>query len=71
MHIGSEFVGGGDLFILCIKKDSSSEKSQLPHDISILIQEYQDIFEEPQMLPPSRGIDHRIPLKDRVTTINV
>jgi len=29
------------------------------------------VFEESQELPPNRGVDHKIPLKDGIETINV
>ena len=32
---------------------------------------YKEIFREPTSLPPVRAHDHKIPFKDRVSTINV
>lgn len=34
----------------------------IPSEIQALIQQYEDVFEEPQGLPPAREQDHTIPL---------
>ena len=39
--------------------------------MSQLLQEFADIFEEPQALPPHRTHDHRIVLKEGVSLVNV
>lgn len=45
---------------------------ELPAQISQLLIEFYDIFEEPTTLPPSRlGFDHRIPLKDKAPPVNL
>lgn len=44
----------------------------LPATIEDLIQEFQDIFNEPSRLPPRRmGFDHRIPLKEGSIPFNM
>ncbi|XP_019170443.1 PREDICTED: uncharacterized protein LOC109166012 [Ipomoea nil] len=39
-------------------KDAESPSSEL----TVILQEYQEIFDEPKGLPPSRSLDHEIPL---------
>lgn len=34
-----------------------------PEEITTIIEEFQDVYHEPQGLPPSRAHDHRIPLQ--------
>jgi len=36
-----------------------------------VLQEFSDVFMEPSSLPPSRQIDHNIPLKKGTTPVNV
>jgi hypothetical protein len=38
--------------------------------ISALLTEYVDIFQEPNELPPKRSVDHGIPLIDNAKCIN-
>lgn len=35
-----------------------------PPAVDWLLEQYDDVFSEPTRLPPSREVDHRIPLKD-------
>lgn len=39
--------------------------------LTFLLENYQDIFKEPQELPPHRGHDHAIPLKEGSQTVNL
>lgn len=48
-----------------------SMEAQLPIPLSTLLQDFQDLFAEPQHLPPQRSHDHSIPLKDGTEAINV
>jgi hypothetical protein len=43
----------------------------LPHEIQALIQEFAELFEVPQNLPPSRACDHAIPLIDGAAPVQV
>ena len=40
-------------------------------DLDRVLREYEGGFEEPKQLPPSRAIDHKIPIKAGVDHINV
>ncbi|KAL4323351.1 hypothetical protein GQ457_11G000120 [Hibiscus cannabinus] len=55
---------GGDM--LEFKKESSP----IPEVLQSLLLEYEDVFEEPQGLPPERGQDHRITLVDEKAVID-
>ena len=43
----------------------------MPPDMQGLLEEYTDIFEEPTKLPPTREVEHHIPLKEGVELMNV
>lgn len=42
-------------------------KEQLPDQITQLLSEFEDVFQEPRSLPPQRVHDHHIPLKPVLT----
>lgn len=48
-----------------------SMEAQVPENIQELLQGFQDLFAEPQQLPPHRSHDHSIPLKPGSEAINV
>ena len=49
-----------------------SASNPTPSELQPLIQCYQDVFQDPEELPPSRGhFDHRIPLKEGTSPINL
>lgn len=43
----------------------------MPHELQLLLEEFAGVFKEPETLPPSRDHDHRIPLKEGVSAVNV
>jgi len=47
-----------------------SEKTANP-EVQTVLQRYADVFEEPQTLPPHRGLDHKIILKPGTPPVNV
>ncbi|KAD5507739.1 hypothetical protein E3N88_15442 [Mikania micrantha] len=47
------------------------EGSQIPPPLQTLLDEYQEIFELPKGLPPSRDCDHKIQLKDKSIQLNL
>lgn len=49
-----------------LEEGDSQSQSNLPEAIKNSLEQYSEIFQEPQSLPPVRPIDHRIPL-DLVT----
>ncbi|KAL6332953.1 hypothetical protein AAG906_019964 [Vitis piasezkii] len=42
-----------------------------PHELIVLIDKFEDIYQEPKQLPPEREIDHHINLKEGTEPINV
>jgi hypothetical protein len=46
-------------------------QQQIPHDVSVVLTEFADVFSEPTTLPPARNCDHTIPLHDGSTPPNV
>ena len=65
-------------------KDNSEESSQdgwgclsvttesVPAELSPVLKQFEDLFQEPSGLPPNRGVfDHRIPLKGDVKPVNI
>ncbi|KAF7126621.1 hypothetical protein RHSIM_Rhsim11G0093400 [Rhododendron simsii] len=47
---------------MCSIQAATSEQVQVNPEISMLLQNYEDVFSEPQGLPPVRAHDHQIPL---------
>jgi len=48
------------------------DQSRLPLKVEGLLEEFQDVFQEPTQLPPFRsGHDHQIPLSQGVDPINM
>lgn len=53
--------------MLVLKK---SQQCQLPPEIAVLLQEFNDVFQEPCSLPTKRSVDHAITLVDNTKTVN-
>ena len=53
--------------------DSNSPKGQdiIPEPVSVLLKEYEQLFQPPTALPPQRQFDHAIPLIAGVKQVNV
>ena len=55
--------------------DVKMEKTQLTMEqkkqLEEVLRECQEVFEENKKLPPSRGVDHKIPLKEGIGVVNV
>nr|GFA38058.1 retrotransposon protein, putative, unclassified [Tanacetum cinerariifolium] len=49
----------------------SNNDAKLQIDIKGLLEEFEDVFAMPNYLPPKRSLDHKIPLKEGVTSINI
>ncbi|XP_071939900.1 uncharacterized protein [Coffea arabica] len=50
---------------MALKCKSNTEEGAepIPQEVGKLLQEYDDVFQKPNSLPPSRSVDHEIPLK--------
>nr|XP_027124372.1 uncharacterized protein LOC113741087 [Coffea arabica] len=52
---------------MCMAMSSAQNKGReadpIPSEVAELLQHYEDVFQTPSDLPPSRNVDHEIPLK--------
>ena len=46
-------------------------QDDIPPSMQGVLHEFSDVFMEPSNLPPSRQIDHNIPLKEGTESVNV
>jgi hypothetical protein len=66
-----EVKGGGELFAVIPVAKTKTDAAPVAHEIQNLLREFQHLLEEPKGIPPSRIFDHKIPLKEGHTSINV
>ena len=60
------------IFAICLQISPAKSKIQPTHpDMEAILHEFADILKEPTGLPPARGVDHDISLKDGTEPINV
>ena len=59
------------MFVVCLQSPISTTSKVIEPDIKQLLEEFEDLFQEPNHLPPTREIDHRIILKEGTEPINV
>lgn len=57
--------------LFCTEAEEESQMQPTYYTIQRVLEEYQDVFAEPTSLPPSRPIDHQIPLKLDSKPINI
>lgn len=62
-------VCGFVLFTACVVEVVSTVR-ELPDELQALLQNYEQLFQEPTELPPSRPCDHRIPLVEGAKVVN-
>lgn len=62
------------LLIVVEKQNIAQKQTQgnntVPDSMQQLIHQYEDVFTDPQELPPARSYDHSIPLLPRLVPIN-
>lgn len=51
--------------------DKASVQLDVPSDLAQLLDEFEEVFEEPSGLPPSRSCDHTIPLIEGASPVSV
>jgi len=66
-----EVQGGGELFAVVPLVKTKIDAAPLAHEIQNLVREFQHLLDEPESIPPSRIFDHRIPLKEGHSAVNV
>jgi hypothetical protein len=60
------------IFAICLQISTAEPHIQTTHpDMEAILHEFADILKEPAGLPPTRGVDHCISLKDGTEPINV
>ena len=52
------------------RSKDGKEIEEVPKALQAVLEEFEDMFEEPRGLPPRRAHDHRIIMKDGKTAIN-
>lgn len=60
---------GNSLFAVCVKSMVEKDSSHL--EMLKLLQEFQDIYHEPKDLPPKRGINNHIDLKEGTKLVSI
>jgi hypothetical protein len=66
-----EVQGGGELFAVVPLANPEAEAGPMSPEIQSLLKEFQHLLEEPEGIPPSRDCDHKIPLKEGHSSVNV
>lgn len=60
------------IILTCSVHHEGESVSPIPREIKALVEQFDEIFQEPTTLPPARqGFDHKIPLKDGSVTVNL
>lgn len=66
-----KWYAGNDISALAvIEKLPDPLPQSVPLEVQSLLQQYEDVFEDPQTLPPSRLQDHHIPLLPNTAPVN-
>lgn len=61
---GNSITKGDTCFLIQVRSvQDCKEKKGIPEEVSKILDDYKDVFEEPKGLPPRKSHDHRIPLK--------
>jgi hypothetical protein len=50
--------------------EATPEDNEIPPEIQAVLDQYQDVFDDPKTLPPERLLDHSIPLLPNATPVN-
>ena len=69
-EISKEIRQGNEAFATCLHTKLEDALRTVPVDMKQLLKDYEEIFQEPIKLPPPRGIDHCIPLKEGTESVN-
>jgi hypothetical protein len=69
--LSKELKQGNSIFAVCLQPAGEETPQMNRPDMQQLLQEFADIHQEPQQLPPQREIDHHINLKEGTEPINV
>lgn len=53
------------------KASEEKEEGEIPTEIQQVLNQYEDLFQEPKGLPPARLHDHKIPLQPGANPVNI
>ena len=70
-EIIKEMRHGHSVFAICLQINKEVSLIGAPASMQNLLEEYVELFQEPNRLPPTREIDHHITLKEWAEPINV
>ena len=70
-EISKEARMGQACFALTFQPENDAAPPQVPIEMSCLLQQFEEVFQVPSELPPSRDIEHHITLKEGVDPVNV
>ncbi|KAJ3698695.1 hypothetical protein LUZ61_002400 [Rhynchospora tenuis] len=57
--------------IYCIQSSTALQEKSVCPQLQLVLEQFKEVFQEPNTLPPHRAIDHQIPLKSDSTPISV
>lgn len=69
--VSKELRQGSSIFVVCLQPSMEVASQGCHSDMQQLLETFEDLFQEPQQLPPIREVDHEIPLKEATEPINV
>jgi hypothetical protein len=69
--IAKDLRQSSSMFAICLQSSASPTSQSVNPEIKQLLEEFEDLFQEPTQLPPTREVDHHIILQEGTTPINV
>ncbi|KAH9658539.1 hypothetical protein KPL70_023536 [Citrus sinensis] len=70
-EVAKEIKQGQGVYAICFYTSLEDSFDKTPICMQQILVEYSNLFQEPRQLPPSRDIDHNIPLKEGTEPVNV
>ena len=70
-EVTKEIKQGQEVYAICFYTSLEYSFDKTPSRMQQILVEYSNLFQEPRQLPPSRDIDHNIPLKEGTELVNV
>ena len=62
---------GSSAFAICLEPLADASHPHVHPDMQQILEAYADTFQEPTQLPPTREVDHCIPLKEGTKPVNI
>jgi len=70
-EISKGVCSGGAIYAFCLQITMQDTQTIIQPSMQGVMQDFSDVFMEPSSLPPSKKIDHSIPLKEGTAPVNV